>query len=137
MEEKIENKPKKQAKYRPLWRSIGASQDQLDSEGYAYAERDRVGAQTEAGRELLNFSRDKLPQRTYLNEKQVNTFAMMMTEMAALDEDDPRPLPEVFMESIMTLNLSLKGRAQNIGMYIFQNAADEETLREDGFKAPV
>lgn len=95
-------------------------------------------AKSEAVKELFDFEDKRLPERTRLNEKQIQTFAMLKTQIAALDCDDDRPLPEVYMENIMRMNLSLKGQSRFEGMSIFQAQREEgEDEAHGGFKATV
>lgn len=119
--------------YVPLWRSQGIKTESLDANGYPYTEADKHGAQSEAVKELFNFDRQKLPMRTVLNEKQINSMAMQMMQLAALDPDDPRPLVEVYMESLMVLALSNKGILRTQGLAVFQSMAEEQAV-QDQFK---
>lgn len=117
----------KKPKYRPLHRMFG----QNDGDGTGYpGDDDRKGAQSEVARQLFDFGREKLKQRTILNDKQIITFANMFTQLAALDEDDPRPLPEVWMENLMELQLSNKGILRNQALAAFQSQAEESEMEQ-------
>lgn len=84
---------------------------------------------SEAVKEMFDFPLHKLPERTRLNKKEIVTFAGWQTMMDALDPDDPRMLPEVYMEWMMRLNLSEGGQSRKEGMSIFQMQNEEKELK--------
>lgn len=84
---------------------------------------------SEAVREMFDFDRKKLPERTRLNLKEIVTFAGWSTMMDALNPDDPRMLPEVYMEWIMRYKLSEGGKSRMEGMSIFQMQSEEKELK--------
>lgn len=87
---------------------------------------------TEAVRELFDFPREKLAQRTRLNEKEILTFAVLKTNMQILDPTEDRLWPILFMENIMEMKISLKGKGRDEGMGIFQ-MQQEEKAGEGGY----
>jgi len=111
-----------------------AEPQKIDDDPYPYV-GDGGKAKSEAVKEMFEFEDKRLPERTRLNAKQIQTFAMLYTQMAALDPFDNRPLPEVYMERIMRLNLSLDGKSRFEGMSIFQFQKEEgEDEIGGGFK---
>lgn len=109
-------------------------QKPVDEDPYPYV-GDGSKAKSEAVKEMFEFEDKRLPERTRLNAKQIQTFAMLRTQIAALDPMDNRPLPEVYMENIMRMNLSLDGKSRFEGMSIFQFQKEEgEDEIGGGFK---
>lgn len=96
----------------------------VDEDPYPYV-GDGSKAKSEAVKEMFEFPPERLAERTRLNAKQIQTFAMLKTQIAALDPLDNRPLPEVYMENIMRMNLSLDGKSRFEGMSIFQFQKEE------------
>ena len=85
---------------------------------------------SEAVQELFNFAKDKLPMRTRLNEKQIQSFAIIKANLAMLDPNEIRTWIEVYMEAVMEMLISLKGKGRDEGMGIFQlQHAEEEERR--------
>lgn len=87
---------------------------------------------TEAVREMFDFKREKLPMRTRLNEKEILTFAILKTNMQMLDPNETRSWPEAFMDNIMEMKISLRGKGRDEGMGIFQ-MQQEEKASEGGY----
>ena len=83
---------------------------------------------TEAVRELFDFPREKLSQRTRLNEKEILTFALLKTNMQMLNPNEERLWPEIFMDNIMEMKISLKGKGRDEGMGIFQMQSEEKEI---------
>jgi hypothetical protein len=88
---------------------------------------------SEAVKELFDFSKDKLPQRTRLNEKEILTFATLKTNMQMLDPHNNTLWPILFMDNIMEMKISLKGLGRDEGMGIFRLQAEEKEA-QDGTK---
>lgn len=89
---------------------------------------------SEAVKELFDFSKDKLPQRTRLNEKEILTFAVLKTNMQMLNPHEDRLWPECFMDNIMEMKISLKGLGRDEGMGIFRLQAEENKDVQDGYR---
>lgn len=90
---------------------------------------------TEAVRELFDFPRSKLPQRTRLNEKEILTLTNLKTNMQMLDPKEERLYPEAWMDNLMEMKISLRGKGRDEGMGIFQLAA-ERAEGDEGYKVP-
>ena len=88
---------------------------------------------SEAVRELFDFTKDKLPQRTRLNEKEILTLTNLKTNMQLMNQNEDRLGPEIWMENLMEFKISLKGLGRDEGMGIFRLQAEEKEA-QDGTK---
>jgi hypothetical protein len=103
-------------------------------EAYQRIEDDGNKAKSEAVRELFNFTKDKLLQRTRLNLKEIQNFAMIMANHAVLQPDEKRTWVECFMDYLMEMKISLGGEGRREGLQIFETQQNEAAM-EDTFKA--
>lgn len=87
-------------------------------------------AKSEALKELFDFPPEKLKQRTRLNEKQIQTFAVIMANMAMMNPDEPRTWIEAYMDFVMEMLISLKGKGRDEGMGIFQMEREEKEAKD-------
>ena len=88
---------------------------------------------SEAVRELFDFTKDKLPQRTRLNEKEILTLTNLKTNMQLMNQNEDKLGPEIWMENLMEFKISLKGLGRDEGMGIFRLQAEEKEA-QDGTK---
>ena len=88
---------------------------------------------SEAVKELFDFTKDKLPQRTRLNEKEIVTLTAMKTNMQLMNPKETRLGPELWMENLMELKISYKGLGREEGMGIFRLQSEEKDM-QDGYK---
>lgn len=89
-------------------------------------------SKSEAVRELFDFKREKLKQRTRLNLKEVLSFANLRAFSYFLHKDpaDDRLLAEIWMDEVMEHKLSLDGRSRQEGMSIFQMQNEEVEMEK-------
>jgi hypothetical protein len=93
---------------------------------------DESRAKSEAVREMFDFPLDKLSQRTRLNEKEIHTFSLQKSLMDMLHQgpEDTRLFPEVLLDNIMLMKISLRGDGRKEGMSIFQMQSEEKEIDE-------
>jgi hypothetical protein len=91
---------------------------------------DEAKAKSEAVRELFDFPREKLPQRTRLNLKEIQTFALIKANMEILNPDEDRLWPILYLQNIMELKISLGGEGRREGMTIFQSQQEANAFEE-------
>jgi hypothetical protein len=93
---------------------------------------DEARAKSEAVREMFDFPREKLSQRTRLNEKEIHTFGLMQSLMDILHQSpaDDRLFPEIWLDNIMLMKISLRGDGRKEGMSIFQMQSEEKEIDE-------
>ena len=103
-------------------------------EAYQRIEDDGNKAKSEAVRELFNFTKDKLLQRTRLNLKEIQNFAMIMANHAVLDPLEGRTWVQCFMDFLMEMKISLGGEGRREGLQIFETQQNEAAM-EDVYKA--
>ena len=102
-----------------------------ESEEYQ-AVTDEARAKSEAVREMFDFPLSKLTQRTRLNEKEIHTFSLQRSLMDMLHQhpDDDRLFPDVLLDNIMLMKISLRGDGRKEGMSIFQMQSEEKEIDE-------
>ena len=110
--------------------------DRLREEAEYYKKLNEDGGsahKTEAVREMFDFKREKLPMRTRLNEKEIQTFSVLKTNMQMLDPNEERLWPEAWMDNVMEMKISLRGKGRDEGMGIFEMQREEKEA-EGGFR---
>ena len=107
--------------------------DRLQDEASYYKKMGEDGSsahKSEAVKELFDFDSSKLPQRTRLNEKEIQVFAVLKTNMQILKPGEERMWPELWMDNVMEMKISLKGKGRDEGMGIFQMQNEEKEIKE-------
>ncbi len=129
--------PKENVKAEDRTEELIAELDKLRQEAEYYKKLYEEGGgsqhKTEAVREMFDFPKSKLPQRTDLNEKEILTLTNIKTNMQMLDPAETRLYPIAWIENLMEFKISLKRKGRNEGMGIFElQQVDKEV--QDGYK---